>query len=465
MCRSSQALVVGNQPGTIPANITVVPEDDPGWNNFSTAGSYVYLGDGWVLSARHVGYNNGMQFQTPTGTVTAQRIPGRYYTDYYGFLHDDGVHHYAISNPTTVQPEVGSPITLSPYTDLQLFRVHAEREIDLPSLKIATEPLPNNFGLSNAPQVLVIAGGAGRVPAESSWSITGNKPNFTWTTPPNGSIDHQGYVADFIATRRWGTNRISDPGDTASLFSGVVSNTTGVFQLDTGVGAKSRDILSLMTIYNSQNESGSTTNEMQAINGDSGGAVFYKRGTQWELAGILNAQVGYENQPLFTAMYGNATIMADLSRYNQNYPRSISDIMSRLSDYSIMGDVNLDGVVTGNGTGPALSDDVTAFVAGWRYDNGTGIGTVTSWKHGDLNRDGRTDVADFLKLRSGLNGPISSSIVATLFDSGDIPEPSTAMLAMLAASLLVGTRRPTRLTLPLIVRLCSPRLCNQRPLP
>jgi hypothetical protein len=164
-------------------------------------------------------------------------------------------------------------------------------------------------------------------------------------------------------------------------------------------------------------------------------------------------------------MYGNATIMADLSRYNQNYPRSISDIMSRLSDYSIMGDVNLDGVVTGNGTGPALSDDVTAFVAGWRYDNGTGIGTVTSWKHGDLNRDGRTDVADFLKLRSGLNGPISSSIVATLFDSGDIPEPSTAMLAMLAASLLVGTRRPTRLTLPLIVRLCSPRLCNQRPLP
>ena len=160
--RSSQALVVGNQPGTIPPNITASPDDDPGWNNFSTAGSYVYLGDGWVLSARHVGYNNGMQFQTPTGTVTAQRIPGSYYTDYYGFLHDDGVHYYAISNPTTVQSEAGSPITLSPYTDLQLFRVHAEREIDLPSLKIAAEPLPNNFGLSNAPQVLAIAGGPAR---------------------------------------------------------------------------------------------------------------------------------------------------------------------------------------------------------------------------------------------------------------------------------------------------------------
>ncbi len=445
MCRSSQAVVVGNQPGAIPSNITAAPADDPGWNSFSTAGSYVYLGDGWVLSARHVGYNNGMQFQTPTGTVTAHRIPGRYYTDYYGFLHDDGNHYYAISNPDTVQPEAGSPITLSPYTDLQLFRVHAEREIDLPSLKIASEPLPNNFSPNNAPQVLAIAGGPGRIAAESSWSVTGTSPNFTWTTPPSSSIDHRGYVDDDNSTRRWGTNRISDPGDSASLFSGVVSNTTGVFQLDTGVGAKSRDILSLMTIYNSQNQGGSTTHEMQAINDDSGGAVFYKRGSQWELAGIINAQVVYEDQPHSTAIYGNATTMAALSHYNKAYPKSISDIMSQLSDYSIMGDVNLDGVVMGNGTGPAISDDVTAFVAGWNYNKGTGIGTVTSWKNGDLNRDGRTDVADFLKLRSGLNGPISSAVVAALFGSGNMPEPSTAMLAMLAASLMAVTRRPSRM--------------------
>ena len=184
MCRSSQAVVVGNQPGAIPSNITAAPADDPGWNSFSTAGSYVYLGDGWVLSARHVGYNNGMQFLTPTGTVTAHRIPGRYYTDYYGFLHDDGDHYYAISNPDTVQPEAGSPITLSPYTDLQLFRVHAEREIDLPSLKIASEPLPNNFSLNNAPQVLAIAAvraalplnQAGRSPARVQISLGRRRP-------------------------------------------------------------------------------------------------------------------------------------------------------------------------------------------------------------------------------------------------------------------------------------------------
>jgi hypothetical protein len=129
-----------------------------------------------------------------------------------------------------------------------------------------------------------------------------------------------------------------------------------------------------------------------------------------------------------------------------------------------MGDVNLDGVVAGTGTGPAVSDDVTAFIAGWNYNNGTGQGTVTSWKHGDLNRDGRTDVADFLKLRSGLNGPISSSAIASLFGSSNVPEPSTAMLAMLTASLLAGTRRRCRMASPLVERACSLRLSNQRPL-
>jgi hypothetical protein len=443
MCHTSHALVVGNQPGSVPTGITLAPDDDPGWNNFSTAGRYVYLGDGWVLSARHVGYENGMQFQTPTGTVTAQRIPGRYYTDYYGFLHDDGKHHYAISNPATVQSEAGSPITLSPYTDLQLFRVHADREIDLPSLKIAAEPLPNNFNVNNAPQVLAIASGPGRVIAESGWSVTGTSPNLTWTSPPIGSTDHRGYVNDFNSTRRWGTNRISDPGDSASLFSNIVSNTTGVFSLTLGVGAKARDTLSLMTIYDSQNQSGATTQEMQAINGDSGGALFYKRGNQWELAGIINAQIVYEDQPELTAIYGNATTMADLSRYNQTYPKSIRDIMTRLADYSVMGDVNLDGVVTGNGTGPAALDDVTAFVAGWNYNNGTGKGTVTSWKHGDLNRDGKTDVADFLKLRSGLNAPISSAVVMALFGSSNVPEPSTAILASLAFGAGLRPRRST----------------------
>src|SRR3990172_6100915 len=48
----AEALVVENLAGT-----TVAPTDDPGWNFVTQHGSrsYVYLGDGWALSAFHVG--------------------------------------------------------------------------------------------------------------------------------------------------------------------------------------------------------------------------------------------------------------------------------------------------------------------------------------------------------------------------------------------------------------------------
>ncbi|HEY3392273.1 MAG TPA: hypothetical protein VGK58_06185, partial [Lacipirellulaceae bacterium] len=69
------AVVVGNVPNVVP-NVTSNPASFPGWthgdpgfNNLSAVGNYVYLGDGWVLSARHVGYNkiNGIKFETASG--------------------------------------------------------------------------------------------------------------------------------------------------------------------------------------------------------------------------------------------------------------------------------------------------------------------------------------------------------------------------------------------------------------
>ena len=43
-----------------------------------------------------------------------------------------------------------------------------------------------------------------------------------------------------------------------------------------------------------------------------------------------------------------------------------------------------------------------AFVNGWGYNNGTGIGDTQSWTHGDLSRDGKTDYADFIIMRKAL---------------------------------------------------------------
>jgi hypothetical protein len=88
---------------------------------------------------------------------------------------------------------------------------------------------------------------------------------------------------------------------------------------------------------------------------------------------------------------------------------------------------------------------------GWGYDNLSGLGTITSWKNGDLNRDGKTDVSDFLLLRGALKGNIASSVMNALFGdawpeaSSQVPEPGSLLLAGAAAGWLVFLgRRPPR---------------------
>ena len=57
------------------------------------------------------------------------------------------------------------------------------------------------------------------------------------------------------------------------------------------------------------------SSECQAAYGDSGGAVFRKDGTSWQLAGIIGGLGSYSGQPANTAVYGNNTYYADLSVY------------------------------------------------------------------------------------------------------------------------------------------------------
>jgi hypothetical protein len=420
---------------------------------------YVYLGDGWVLSARHVGYNpsEGVTFQTPTGQQTFHRISGSYYLD-YGYLWTNGEQYYAVENPSTVQLEGGSVVSLTQFTDLQLFRINGDP--GLPSLTIASQPLPSNFRRTDAPEVVIVGGSGGRNSNQSQWNANQQTNPWTWSTT-TGAGSYQGFFTDAVNQKRWGTNRIADPRpngpgdpsdagamDYSNLFDkGVISDTTGVRHFQTTDGVF-RDIIASLVVYDQQGQPGATAFginnlEAQAIPGDSGSAVFFKPAgsNQWQLAGIVNASFEYTDQPDGTAMFGNATMFTDLSKYNQNYFHSIQNIIATHPDYSLSGDVNLDGVVSGNGTGAASSDDVSAFITGWNYNNGIGQGTITSWKNGDLTRDGRTDVADFLRLRSALNGEISSAVVTALFGSNAIPEPSAAVLALLGALYLAAARR------------------------
>jgi hypothetical protein len=111
----------------------------------------------------------------------------------------------------------------------------------------------------------------------------------------------------------------------------------------------------------------------------------------------------------------------------------------------VNGDVNGDGVVNGNGSGPVATDDVSFFIDHWldqRTVNGFVMGDLTSRTTlGDLNFDGRTSLADWAILRGAHAAGASLDLGALL--GASIPEPSTAALAFLAALAIgaVATRR------------------------
>jgi len=109
----------------------------------------------------------------------------------------------------------------------------------------------------------------------------------------------------------------------------------------------------------------------------------------------------------------------------------------------VQGDVNFDGVLN--------VGDITTFIAGWRSTNvetvigvGPRIGDYLSLGKGDLDLDGDTDVDDWIRLRAtGISAGIGA-FAAPL--SAYVPEPGGGVLAWVAATWLMPSRRRGRRT-------------------
>lgn len=98
------------------------------------------------------------------------------------------------------------------------------------------------------------------------------------------SID--GYAWSGSKSIRWGTNTVG------SYITALSTN-------------------ALVTTF----DQGGSAHEAQNVNGDSGGALFFKNGTDWELAGILFALGAFGCQSPSTSLYGNQSYSVDLATY------------------------------------------------------------------------------------------------------------------------------------------------------
>lgn len=252
---------------------TTAPVDDPGFANVGRrlpgegAGSFVYLGNNKVLTAAHIGIADVV-----FGGVTYTAVPGT---------------EVQLQNPDT------SP------TDLVIFEIASDP--GLPAVNIAaTTP-------TDGSDIVMVGNGLRRVPTETYWNVdTSDSMNWVWNPGTLATHNASGFAYSGSTGIRWGTNEISD-----NDFDFVVPE---------------GDVEGMLISFNE----GATSDEAQASTGDSGGAIFYKNTdtNAWELSGIMITTANptsWSNVPGAHGIYGQATLVADLSVYRDQIVAAVPE--------------------------------------------------------------------------------------------------------------------------------------------
>jgi hypothetical protein len=165
-----------------------------------------------------------------------------------------------------------------------LFRIDSDPS--LPNLNISTS------APAIGSEVTLIGDGLDRDTSLTLWTVDTSTTPFTWSeggVSPNAS----GFQSLGTSTLRWGTNVVTDEGS------------------DTVINIGSGDSRAIKLTY----DQAGGDNEATLAVGDSGGALFYKNGSDWELAGIHQAVGTFSGQPSNTSVFGNLAYAGDLSFY------------------------------------------------------------------------------------------------------------------------------------------------------
>jgi hypothetical protein len=189
-------------------------------------------------------------------------------------------HFSGISYPTVPGSHVRFETSPGVGADLALVRLVSDPP--LPPVVLATS------GPDVGDVVTLIGNGRLRELAPTCWNSVFTPVSCGMGPPPA----FRGYETQDARLIRWGRNQVTVVGSEVTL---------------PGSGTS----LSFSTRFD---ESG-VPDEAQLARGDSGGAAFLKRGSQWQLVGILFAQTVEFGQPADAAVFGNDSLIVDVAFY------------------------------------------------------------------------------------------------------------------------------------------------------
>lgn len=226
---------------------TTAPVPDPGWRSIGACSglTVTYIGDGWVLSAAHVG---------------AKPV-----------AFDGDVYEPVAGSQVILKHEDGSD------SDIAVFRIDPYPRHLLP-LELRSTPVPVSE------PILMVGNGHNR----------GEVTN--WKSPDVAD----GFMWGKRKKMRWGTNLVTGANVDLEVFGKVTRSFYADF---TPAG---------------------TRHEAHATTGDSGGPVFTRKGSRWEVAGVIYATNNFVGQPAKSTVYGNVTYAADVAYYRDQ----IIDVMT-----------------------------------------------------------------------------------------------------------------------------------------
>jgi hypothetical protein len=256
-----------------------------GWNYVGTVdfASGTYLGNGWVITAAHVG-------SISMGT--------NFTLDGYGTYACNG-NVVRLTDPNT-----------SLDVDLQMFQISGTPSLPLPNL----QPL-NIAGTTPAagtPLYMVGYGHSTRAVSPTYYDVSPdplNPGHYIWTpvvTPDPDS--YGGFTYDpTIQTKRWGTTlTTTDPNPSDPSYGQTTESN------DIGEGATTTLVASFYNSLTDYQNGGQTPEEGMVTAGDSGGGEFDSDNTLVALNAYYNP---YPDQPADTVIFGDGMDPIDLAAY------------------------------------------------------------------------------------------------------------------------------------------------------